>query len=165
MINLGTLNDITVSNDDFLPISIIKQVKKLHRYQYVLGGVMPIVTFVATLAAMVRGIDILYGMMDINVFSILVGIAVGLKIKGLEGHYDQTLVWVTPGKIVFLMLAYMVLIASLSSPITGLFPNFTWATEAMGHYHPVMMVLTGCFYLADMVYELVKPNRIVMCEN
>lgn len=28
MINLGTLNDITVSNDDFLPISIIKQVKK-----------------------------------------------------------------------------------------------------------------------------------------
>ena len=48
MINLGTLNDITVSNDDFLPISIIKQVKKLHRYQYVLGGVMPIVTFVAT---------------------------------------------------------------------------------------------------------------------
>lgn len=28
MINLGTLNNITVSNDDFLPISIIKQVKK-----------------------------------------------------------------------------------------------------------------------------------------
>lgn len=56
---------------------------------------MPIVTFVATLAAMVRGIDILYGMMAIN----------------------------------------------------------------------VLMVLTGCFYLADMVYELVKPNRIVMCEN
>ena len=27
MINLGTLIDITVSNDDFLPISIIKQVK------------------------------------------------------------------------------------------------------------------------------------------
>ena len=95
MINLGTLNDITVSNDDFLPISIIKQVKNLHRYQYVLGGVMPIVTFVATLAAMVRGIDILYGMMAIS----------------------------------------------------------------------VLMVLTGCFYLADMVYELVKPDRIVMCEN